>query len=1001
MSAKISILLSVLILIILTSCKEAPKEITFEMPREIKAFRSVLDNRSRILTLPLHDNMWLAYDVSSATLYKAWKGGVHFDGAVYTTSQGPQPSTKGLSYHTKEKEVWTLLKDGQEYQAKVNYLGHQFKADKTIIKFELISPEGDKIKLTETPEYQQSETQSGIIRNFSIQNNTDYQLALYTEIGALENVNDFSTNAEFVVMDSLKEENAKGILISLSGKLLLKGSTTSLSYKHHPEFDAIAGARVLEQIEEDLPQVHPGLTLIGKSDCKSCHNEVKKTVGPSYIEIARKYHDTEETIEQLSYNIIKGSKNRWGDAQMIAHPALEKEDAEEMIRYIIALDDKEDKTIDKLKLGIESKKLELTEKYTAGPGKGLMAHIYYAVPASEFHDLEKSFKPVRQGPTAALHILSHNHFGEKTQYLCGVYSGSINIEKDDNYSFRLIADDAGYLFVNDSLLIDNGGSHAARAVDGNIELKPGKHKIKVLHRQGFGGAFLSLQWFNKETQLYELVDSDVLSFDLEDVKETIEYIPSENDKPLPGHGSPVSGLHPSTDLFQARPDDFKPMVGGIDFLSDGRMVICNWEGDGPVYLIENWDAVNIADIKVKKIASGLAEPLGIKVVNDEIYVLQKQELTKLIDHDGDNIIDEYRTHSYDWDVSSNYHEFAFGLVYQDSFFYATLATAILDGGMSVPNQIKDRGKVIKISEADGSVEFIAHGLRTPNTISEGIDGEMFVADTQGDWVPASKLVHVKKDAFYGTRSVDLEGTKDLKVTMPVIFFQQDEIANSPSGAIYLKNGPYAGQMLVGEVTLGGVKRLFIEKVNGNYQGVVFRFTQGLEAGINRICEAPDGSLILGGVGGPGTWGHHGRLWYGLQRLQFNEQVTFEMFALKAFSNGFEIELTEALAANEELRPDDFKIKQWYYQATAEYGGPKMGEEVLQASKISLSDDRRKIWLEIPDLKEERVVYFQLNHQLKSETNQRLWSTEAWYTLNAIPIGKPLISRNKTLTSNTK
>jgi cytochrome c len=49
-------------------------------------------------------------------------------------------------------------------------------------------------------------------------------------------------------------------------------------------------------------------------------------------------------------------------------------------------------------------------------------------------------------------------------------------------------------------------------------------------------------------------------------------------------------------------------------------------------------------------------------------------------------------------------------------------------------------------------------------------------------------------------------------------------------------GPYKGQMLHGDVTHGGLARDFLEKINGAYQGAVFRFTQGLEAGVNqKVC----------------------------------------------------------------------------------------------------------------------------------------------------------------------
>ena len=89
------------------------------------------------------------------------------------------------------------------------------------------------------------------------------------------------------------------------------------------------------------------------------------------------------------------------------------------------------------------------------------------------------------------------------------------------------------------------------------------------------------------------------------------------------------------DVAQARPESFEPKVGGLDFFDDGRMVVCTWDADGPVYLLEGATGDDPEAIKVTRIAQGLAEPLGIKVVDGTIYVLQKHELTRLIDKDGD------------------------------------------------------------------------------------------------------------------------------------------------------------------------------------------------------------------------------------------------------------------------------------------------------------------------------------------------------------------------------
>ena len=153
-------------------------------------------------------------------------------------------------------------------------------------------------------------------------------------------------------------------------------------------------------------------------------------------------------------------------------------------------------------------------------------------------------------------------------------------------------------------------------------------------------------------------------------------LPMANITRVPGDGYIVDGVHPSFDLSQVRPETFMPKVGGMDFMSDGRMVVSTWDAAGSVFMLNNINAASPEDIIVTKIAEGLAEPLGLSVVDDEIYIMQKQELTKLVDNNNDGLIDEYHTICDDWQVSANFHEFGFGMAYKDGHFYAALATAI-------------------------------------------------------------------------------------------------------------------------------------------------------------------------------------------------------------------------------------------------------------------------------------------------------------------------------------
>ena len=452
----------------------------------------------------------------------------------------------------------------------------------------------------------------------------------------------------------------------------------------------------------------------------------------------------------------------------------------------------------------------------------------------------------------------------------------------------------------------------------------------------------------------------------------------------PGDTLHLEDVHPSFSVQTIRPRSFQPRVAGLDVFEDGRIALSTWDSRGSVYLLSKSDVGTEMD--VKEIASGLAEPLGLKIVDGIIYVMQKQEITRLVDVDGDDVIDRYETVANDWGATSNFHEFGFGLAYQDDKFFVTLATAIAPGGVSLKDQNQDRGSILRVDPKSGQVDIIAHGLRVPNGIGVGLDDELFVTDNEGSWLPANKMVHVKEGAFYGSRAVDFPGTDHLPVQNPVVFLPRDEIANSPSEPAALNVGPYHNQMICGDSTHGGLKRIFIEKINGDYQGAVFRFSQGFEAGVNRIVWDSDGSLIVGGVGGGGgNWFQPGKLTFGLQRMVYSGAPVFEMLAVRAQQDGFEIEFTEPLAEESGESASDYFVQHWTYLPTKDYGGDKIHLQKLTVDSVEISADRTKARLKINDLMPNRVVYIRLkDSSFRSEPGRSLWTTEVWYTLNAIP-----------------
>lgn len=89
--------------------------------------------------------------------------------------------------------------------------------------------------------------------------------------------------------------------------------------------------------EPSTGAMEPGLKLIAGSDCKTCHKEDVKLIGPAFKDIAAKYPATDANIDTLANKVIKGGKGNWGEIPMAGHPALAVNDAKTIVKYILSL----------------------------------------------------------------------------------------------------------------------------------------------------------------------------------------------------------------------------------------------------------------------------------------------------------------------------------------------------------------------------------------------------------------------------------------------------------------------------------------------------------------------------------------------------------------------------------------------------------------------------------------------------------------------------------------
>ena len=80
-----------------------------------------------------------------------------------------------------------------------------------------------------------------------------------------------------------------------------------------------------------------GRNLIAANDCKTCHQLMGRSTVPTFLQISERYWGNERARGVLANKIITGGNGAWGEQVMSAHPQLSKEDAAEIVKYVLSV----------------------------------------------------------------------------------------------------------------------------------------------------------------------------------------------------------------------------------------------------------------------------------------------------------------------------------------------------------------------------------------------------------------------------------------------------------------------------------------------------------------------------------------------------------------------------------------------------------------------------------------------------------------------------------------
>jgi len=441
-------------------------------------------------------------------------------------------------------------------------------------------------------------------------------------------------------------------------------------------------------------------------------------------------------------------------------------------------------------------------------------------------------------------------------------------------------------------------------------------------------------------------------------------------------------------------------AGDLELMPDGRLAASSRRGE--IWMFDNPHAEDLSKIKAKRFAHGLHEVLGLAYRKGWLYCVQRGEVSRLKDADGDGRADVFETVSDGWGINGNYHEYAFGSKFDnDGQLWVVLC---LTGSFN--SNSKFRGWCLRIDE-NGKLTPTCSGIRSPGGIGIGVDGEVFYTDNQGPWNGTCSLKHLKPGSFQGhpagNRWYDLapdmkepekpksgsrthiEAKRIPEYMPPPVMFPYNKMGKSASGVCIDntagKFGPFAGQMFVADQSHSTVMRVFLEKVKGRYQGACFMFRQGFGSGTLPLLMSPEGVMFTSGTNR--GWGSRGRKPYALERLEWTGKVPFEIHEMRARPDGFELTFTKEVDSSAAGNPKSYAIAAYTYIFQSKYGSPEVDHSFIKVQRAEVGKDKKSVRLYVDQLKEGHI------HELhaigvKSADGLPVLHNTAYYTLNQIP-----------------
>ena len=397
--------------------------------------------------------------------------------------------------------------------------------------------------------------------------------------------------------------------------------------------------------------------------------------------------------------------------------------------------------------------------------------------------------------------------------------------------------------------------------------------------------------------------------------------------------------------------------------------------DGDVWLMIEAKRKKEKQIKWKRYASGLHEPLSIEFLEDKLYVFTRNGIIRLHDFNNDYEADFYENFSNQFTQTTETREYANSLdVLPDNKGFVIVKGGIQAGSKGVQNN-----HMVHIA-MDGTATTYAHGLREGFASAHPVSGNIFATDQQGNYIPTTPVHLVEKGSFLGFRS-PFDKEEHPPTAEPFLWVPHAP-ARSGTDIVWAPQnfGPLSGEMLLVDYHRPGLLQVYMDNTDPEQlQGAARLLPLKFDHPILKAFADRESNEIY--VAGMQIFGSVAPKIGGITRLTATKENSLQPIDCRVKKQGILMEFNQPLDLTKANR-GNFKLQRWNYKRTQKYGSGHFkldntpGQEIIAFDQVYLSPDRMSLFISVPKMKTSHTleVDFALNSLEGKTLKDKIWFT---------------------------